>query len=91
MNDTTKLPKWAQAMISELKSSQNLTGADISDVHINNVGFSHNEESFLAIQSIANALSENAKALGKLSENIMPKNVTQNIDSAIRLENVKAK
>jgi hypothetical protein len=74
-----------------LQSSQTLTGATISDVSINTIGFQHNEESSKAIESIANALAENAKALGKLSENIMPKNVTQNNDSAIRLENIKAK
>ena len=91
MNDVTKLPKWAQLMISELQSSQTLTGATISDVNVNNVGFQHNEESSKAIESVANALAENAKALGKLAENIMPKNVTQNNDAAIRLENIKAK
>lgn len=91
MNDVTKLPKWAQLMISELQSSQTLTGATISDVSINTVAFQHNEESSKAIVSVAKALAENAKALGKLAENIMPKNVTQNNDSAIRLENIKAK
>ena len=91
MNDVTKLPKWAQLMISELQSSQTLTGATISDVNVNNVGFKHNEESSKAIESVANALAENAKALGKLAENIMPKNVTQNNDAAIRLENIRAK
>ena len=91
MNDVTKLPKWAQLMISDLQSSQTLTGANINDVHVNNVGFQHSTESTLAISSIANALAENAKALGKLSENIMPKNITQNNDAAIKLENIKAK
>ena len=91
MNDVTKLPKWAQLMISELQSSQTLTGATISDVNVNNVGFQHNEESSRAIESVANALAENAKALGKLAENIMPKNVIQNNDAAVRLENIKAK
>lgn len=91
MNDVTKLPKWAQSMIQELQSSQSLTGVTIRDVSINTIGFQHNEESSKAIESIANALAENAKALGKLAESIMPKNVTQNNDSAIRLENIKAK
>ena len=92
MNDVKKLPKWAQSMISELQSSQTLTGASISDVSVNNiVGFQHNEESSKAIESVANALAENAKALGKLAESIMPKNVTQNNDAAVRLENIKAK
>ena len=91
MNDVTKLPKWAQSMISELQPSQTLTGASVSDVSVNNIWFQHNEESSKAIESVANALAENAKALGKLAESIMPKNVTQNNDAAIRLENIKAK
>jgi uncharacterized Zn finger protein len=91
MNDVTKLPKWAQSMISDLQSSQSLTGATISDVSVNNIGFQHNEESSKAIESVANALAENAKALGKLADNIMPKNITQNNDAAIKLENIRAK
>jgi len=91
MRDTTKLPKWAQEMICELQSSQTLTGANISDVRIENVGFKHDENSAKAIEAIANALSENAKALSELSKSVMPKNVTMNSGPALSISDVRAK
>lgn len=91
MGDVSKLPKWAQEMIGELQGRQVITGADISNVSVEMCGFKHDENSATAITSIANALAENAKALGELSKAVMPKNVTANFGSAIHLDNVKGK
>ena len=90
MHDVTKLPKWAQEKIAELQSSQSLTGANISGINVEMCGFKHDENSASAIAAIAEALAENAKALGKLSDAVMPKNFSADFGSAISLSDVKA-
>ena len=90
MHDVTELPKWAQEKIAELQSSQSLTGANISGINVEMCGFKHDENSASAIAAIAGALAENAKALGKLSDAVMPKNVNAEFGSAISLSDVKA-
>lgn len=91
MGDVTKLPKWAQEMISDLRTNQSVVGAKLDGCHVEMNGFKHDENSAAAITSIANALSENAKALGRLSDAVMPKNVTAHFDSAFNLSNIRGK
>ena len=91
MNDVTKLPKWAQAKIAELQSSQSITGANISGINVEMCGFKHDENSASAIAAIAEALAENAKALGKLSNAVIPKNVHAEFGSAVSMSDVRAK
>ena len=90
MHDVTKLPKWAQEKIAELQASQSLTGANISGINVEMCGFKHDENSASAISAIASALAENAKALGKLSDAVMPKNVNAEFGNAVSLSDVKA-
>lgn len=91
MKNISKLPKWAQEYISELQSTQSLTGANIENVNVETVGFKHDENSQKAIESVASALAENAKALGILSAALTPKNIDVSIGSAISLNNISAK
>ena len=91
MHDVTKLPKWAQDKIAELQSSQTITGANISGINVEMCGFKHDENSASAISAIASALAENAKALGKLSDAVMPKNVSAEFGRAVSLSDVRAK
>ena len=91
-HNVQSLPKWAQEMITELRNEpRHVTGASIEGVNVEMCGFKHDENSAAAITAIANALTENAKALAKLSDSVMPKNVTANFDSAIRLSDIKGK
>lgn len=91
-HNVQSLPKWAQEMITELRNEpRHVTGANIEGVHVEMYGFKHDENSAAAITSIANALAENAKALGKLSDALMPEKVTANFDIAIRLSDIKGK
>lgn len=65
------------------------TGAEVTNCHVENVGVKHSPETASAIIAIANALSENAKALSTLSGAISGKSVTMNIDApAFSLSNV---
>ena len=91
MNDVSKLPKWAQNLIADLQKDQRVTGADISNCSVEMIGFKSDAESAQAITAVANALSENAKSLGKLAETIVPKNVNTHFDSAISVREVKGK
>lgn len=91
MKDLNKLPKWAQELITELQQSQHLTGANIQDVRIENIGFKHDENSASAIVAVANALAENAKALSELSKAVLPKNITVNAGAGIQISDVKAR
>ena len=91
-HNVQSLPKWAQEMITELRNEpRHVTGANIEGVHVEMLGFKHDENSASAITAIANALGENAKALGRLSDAVMPENVTANFGNAISLSEVKGK
>ena len=91
-HNVQSLPKWAQEMINELRNEpRNVTGANIEGVHVEMYGFKHDENSATAIAAIANALAENAMALGKLSDAVMPEKVTAHFDSASRLSDIKGK
>lgn len=91
-HNVQSLPKWAQEMITELRNEpRHVTGANIEGVHVEMYGFKHDENSATAIAAIASALAENAKALGRLSDAVMPENVTANFGNAISLSEVKGK
>jgi len=76
MSDISKLPKWAQKEMKELRANQSThnVGANVTNCHFEHVGIKHSPETVTAICSIADAFTAHAEALKELAKSVNSSN-----------------
>ena len=91
MGDISKLPKWAQKEIQELKESKqsNEYGAYIGNCSIEHNAIKHTKDTTRAICSLADALSKNADAIKEVAKSLSGTGVNVQFGHGISISDVK--